>query len=123
MLETEKNFCFAKNFGEAYSAGMSIKSFFIKKALQAKGVSKDQAELIAEKISADPALAAKLKTLQENKEVKELFEKIQKEMEEKTKGGMPEQYAMMAVMTKYKAEIAKHRDELMPLMELMNGGM
>ena len=98
-----------------------MKSFLIKKALQAKGVSKDQAELIADKIAADPTLAEKLKVLQENKEVKELFEKIQKEMEEKQKGGMPESYAMMAVMTKYKAEITKHRDELAPLMDLMMG--
>lgn len=98
---------------------MGIKSFLIKKTLQAKGMSKEQAEMIAEKIEADPSLAEKLKVLQDNKEVKELFEKIQKEIEEKTKGGMPEQYAMMAVMTKYKADIAKHRDELAPLMDLM----
>ncbi len=100
---------------------MGIKSFLIKKALQAKGVSKDQAEMIAEKLSANPALAEKLKVLQDNKEVKELFEKIQKEMEEKTKSGMPEQYAMVAVMTKYKSDIAKYREELAPLMELMMG--
>jgi cell fate (sporulation/competence/biofilm development) regulator YlbF (YheA/YmcA/DUF963 family) len=100
---------------------MGIKSFLIKKALQAKGVSKDQAEMIAEKLSANPALAEKLKVLQDNKEVKELFEKIQKEMEEKTKAGMPEQYAMVAVMTKYKSDIAKYREELAPLMELMMG--
>lgn len=84
-------------------------------------MSKEQAEVIADKISADPTLAEKLKVLQENKEVKTLFENIQKEIEEKKKGGMPEQYAMMAVMTKYKADIAKHRDELAPLMELMMG--
>ncbi len=100
---------------------MGFKSFIIKKTLQAKGVSKDQAEMIADKIAADPSLAEKLKVLQENKEVKALFENIQKEMEEKKKGGMPEQYAMMAVMTKYKDQIAKHRDELAPLMELMMG--
>ena len=43
-------------------------------------------------------------------------------MKEKKKSGMPEQYAMMAVMTKYKAEITKYREELAPLMELMMGG-
>ena len=101
---------------------MGIKSFLIKKALQAKGATKEQAEMIAEKIEADPSLASKLKTLQENKEVKVLFENIQKEIEEKTKGGMPEQYAAMAVMTKYKDQIAKHREELAPLMQLMMGG-
>ena len=98
---------------------MGIKSFLIKKTLQAKGVSKEQAELIADKIDKDPSLAEKLKVLQDNKEVKQLFENIQKEIEEKKKGGMPEQYAMMAVMTKYKSDIAKHREELAPLMELM----
>lgn len=101
---------------------MGFKSFLIKKTLQAKGVSKDQATMIADKISANPELAGKLKTLQENKKVKDLFEKIQKETEEKKKSGMPEQYAMMAVMTKYKAEITKYREELAPLMELMMGG-
>lgn len=98
---------------------MGIKSFLIKKTLQAKGVSKEQAEVIADKIANDPSLAEKLKVLQDNKEVKELFENIQKEIEEKTKGGMPEQYAAMSVMTKYKDQIAKHREELAPLMELM----
>lgn len=100
---------------------MGIKSFLLKKTLQAKGVSKDQAEMLADKIAGDPAFAEKLKVLEQNKEVKALFENIQKEMEEKKKGGMPEQYAMMAVMTKYKSEIAKHREELAPLMELMTG--
>ena len=32
---------------------------------------------------------------------------------------MPEQYAAMAVMMKYKDQVAKHREELGPLMELM----
>lgn len=100
---------------------MGIKSFLIKKTLQAKGVSKDQAEIIANELSNNPDLANQLKVLQENKEVKELFEKIQKEIEEKKKGGMPEQYAAVAVMTKYKAEITKHREQLAPLMNLMMG--
>ncbi len=100
---------------------MGIKSFLMKKALQAKGVSKEQAELIAEKLTADPSMAEKLKKLEENKELKELFETIQKEMEEKKKSGMPEQYAMMQVMMAHKEAFAKHRDELAPLMELMQG--
>ncbi len=100
---------------------MSIKSFLIKKALQAKGVSKDQAEAISDKLSANPELVEKLKKLEENKELKELFENIQKEVEEKKKSGVPEQYAMMSVMTKYKDKISKHRDDLLPLMELMGG--
>jgi len=100
---------------------MGIKSFFIKKALQMKGMPKDQAEAIATKLSENPELASKLKALEENKELKELFEIIQKEMEEKKKEGMPEQYAMMAVMAKHKEKITKHREELAPLMELMTG--
>lgn len=105
---------------EGYSGRtMGIKSFLIKKALQAKGISKDQAEHIADKLDKDPALAMKLKVLEDNKEIKSLFETIQKEIEEKKKEGMPEQYAMMAVMTKHKDVIAKHREELAPLMELM----
>ena len=102
---------------------MSIKSFLIKKTLQAKGVSKDQAEAIAEKLSSNPELAGKLKKLEENKELKDLFENIQKEIEEKKKSGMPEQYAMVAVMTKYKAQITKHKDDLLPLMQLLGGAM
>lgn len=82
---------------------------------------KEQAEMFADKIANDPSIASTLKSLEENKEVKDLFEKIQKEIEEKKKGGMPEQYAAMNVMMKYKTEIAKHREELMPLMQFMQG--
>lgn len=86
-----------------------------------KGVSKDQADAVAKQLDEHPELADQLKKLQANKEVKTLFENIQKEVEEKKKSGMPEAYATMAVMTKYKAEIAKHRDELAPLMSLFMG--
>jgi len=101
---------------------MGLKNFLIKKTLQMKGISKDQAEMIAQKLEENPKLAESMKALDKNKELKELFEKIQKEMEEKKKTGMPEAYASMAVMTKYKNEIAKYRDELAPLAELMMGG-
>lgn len=100
---------------------MGLKSFLLKKTLQAKGASKEQAEMMAEKLTNDPSIAEKLKVLQENKEVKTLFESIQKEIEAKTKAGMPEAYATMGVMSKYKDQIAKHREALMPLMELMQG--
>ncbi len=103
----------------AYSASMGIKSFLVKKALQAKGMSKEQAEIIGDKLANDPGMAEKLKALEGNKELKELFENIQKEIDEKKKAGMPEQYAAMMVMTKYKDQVAKHREELGPLMELM----
>lgn len=109
-----ENLCFIR-----YNAGMSIKSFLMKKTLQMKGMSKEQAEQIAEKLANNPGLAESLKKLEENKEVKELMEKIQKEIEEKKKEGMPEQYAVMQVMGKYKGEVAKYREELAPLMNLM----
>jgi cell fate (sporulation/competence/biofilm development) regulator YlbF (YheA/YmcA/DUF963 family) len=98
---------------------MSIKSFLLKKALQMKGVSGDQAEKISKELTENPQLAESLKALEANKEVKELFEKIQKEIEEKKKSGIGDDYAAMLVMTKYKAEVMKHRDVLMPLMQLM----
>lgn len=98
---------------------MSIKSFLIKKTLQAKGMSKEQAEKIAQEMSNNPELVESLKVLEDNKEVKALFEKIQKEMEEKKEAGMDDQLAMVLIMGKYKAEIAKHRHELEPLMRLM----
>lgn len=98
---------------------MSIKSFLMKSALRAKGVSKDQAELLAEKLSNNPEIAESLKALESNKEVKELFEKIQKEIEEKKKGGLDEQYAAILVMGQYKNEVMKHREALTPLLSLM----
>ncbi len=98
---------------------MSIKSFLIKKTLQAKGMSKEQAEKIAKEMSENPDLVASLKGLEDNKEVKALFDKVQKEMEEKKKAGMDERLAMTLIMGKYKSEIAKHRHELEPLMRLM----
>lgn len=98
---------------------MGIKSFLMKKTLQMKGVSKEQAEAITKQLEDHPELAASLKSLESNTEVKELFEKIQKEIEQKKKEGMAEMYAAVTVMGKYKAEIAKYKDELAPLMQLM----
>ncbi|MCC6323406.1 hypothetical protein IT400_01295 [Candidatus Nomurabacteria bacterium] len=98
---------------------MSIKSFLIKKTLQMKGMSKEQAEKIAQEMSDNPEIAESLKSLDANKEVKTLFENIQKELELKKKAGMDEQLAMVLIMGKYKAQIAKHRHELEPLMRLM----
>lgn len=98
---------------------MSIKSFLMKKTLQFKGMSSEQAEMLTKKLEENPGLAESMKKLEENKPVKELFEKIQKEVEEKKKSGMPEAYASMAVMSKYKTEIAKYREELAPLAELL----
>lgn len=98
---------------------MSIKSFLMKSALRAKGMQKEQAEMLAEKLANNPEIAESLKALESNKEVKELFEKIQKEIEEKKKSGLDEQYAAILVMGKYKDQVMKYREELMPLLQLM----
>lgn len=98
---------------------MGIKSFLMKKTLQMKGVPKEQAEKIAQSLSENPQLAGALKSLESNPEIKALFEKIQKEIKEKVDGGMPEQYAAVTVMGKYKSEISKYRDDLAPLMQLL----
>lgn len=84
-----------------------------------KGMSKDQAEQITKQLEDNPELAASLKALEGDKEVKALFEKITKEIEEKKKAGTAEQYAAILVMNKYKAELMKHREALAPLMSLM----
>ncbi len=98
---------------------MGFKSWMIKKTLQMKGVDKDQAETIAKQLNDNPELAQSLKALDSDPEVKALFENIQKDIEEKKKGGMNEMYAAVSVMEKYKSDIAKHREALAPLMQLM----
>ncbi len=98
---------------------MGFKSFVTKLALRSKGVSKDKAEEITKQLDKNPEIAESLKALEGNKEVKELFEKITKEIEAKKKTGLGEQYAAVLVMGKYKAEIMKHREALEPLMGLM----
>ena len=85
-----------------------------------KGMKGDEAEKLAEQIANNPELVASMKKLEENKEVTALFKKIQEEIEEKKKT-MPEEYAQMSVMTKYKSEITKHKDDLAPLMQLFMG--
>ncbi len=98
---------------------MSFKSFITKKALQMKGVSSEKAEQIAKQLDENPEIVQSMKALEGNKEVKELFDKITKEIEEKKKTGLGEDYAAMIVMSKYKNEIVKHREALAPLMNLM----
>jgi cell fate (sporulation/competence/biofilm development) regulator YlbF (YheA/YmcA/DUF963 family) len=98
---------------------MSIKSFLLKKTLQLKGMKGDQAEAIAKQLSEHPEIAESMKALESNKEVKELFENIQKEIEAKKKSGMPEELASVLIMGKYKSQIVKYRGELEPLMRLM----
>ncbi|MFA5827642.1 MAG: hypothetical protein WC839_04080 [Candidatus Paceibacterota bacterium] len=98
---------------------MGFKKFITKQALRLKGMSSDQAEKISKQLDENPEIAESLKELESNKEVKELFEKITKEIEAKKKTGLNEQYASVLVMGKYKAEIMKHREALEPLMGLM----
>ena len=84
-----------------------------------KGVSADKAEEIAKQLDENPEMVKSMKALESNKEVKALFEKITKEIEEKKNGGLGEQYAAVLVMSKYKTEIMKHREALAPLIGLM----
>jgi pantoate kinase len=98
---------------------MSIKSFLMKNALRMKGMPKEQAEAMAEKLEANPELIEAMKAIEANPELKALMEKIQKEIEEKTKGGMDNMMASAGVMMKYKNELVKYRDQLAPLMMLM----
>jgi cell fate (sporulation/competence/biofilm development) regulator YlbF (YheA/YmcA/DUF963 family) len=102
---------------------MGVKSFLIKKVLKSKmkGVSDEQIDNIVESLEKNPELANKLKALQDNKEVQALLEKIQKEIEEKVKSGMNDTMAQMTVMMKYKDQMIKHQEALMPLMEIMGG--
>ncbi len=84
-----------------------------------KGVPKDQAEAMAEKIEANPELMEAMKQIEANPELKVLMEKIQKEIEEKTASGTDMMMASAGVMMKYKHELAKYRDLLVPLMTLL----
>jgi hypothetical protein len=102
---------------------MGLKSFLIKKAIgsKLKGLPEEQIDNLVKEIENNPELVKSLKSLEENKEVKSLLEKVQKETEEKIAGGMNAEMAQMTVMMKYKDEFVKHRDDLMPLMQLMGG--
>lgn len=85
-----------------------------------KGMSAEQAEQLAKLLDENPEIGNSLKALEENKEVKALFEKITKEIEEKKKGGLDEKYAAVLVMNKYKKEMMKYREVLAPLINLMS---
>lgn len=102
---------------------MGLKSFLIKKAIgsKLKGLSDDQIDHLVKEIEANPEMVKSLKALEDNKEVKSLLEKVQKETEEKIAGGMNAEMAQMSVMMKYKDDFVKHREALMPLMQLMGG--
>ncbi|TRZ52717.1 hypothetical protein D4R99_02275 [bacterium] len=72
---------------------MGVKDFFIKKLIQSKlkGVPQDQQDMIVALVTENP----------------ELFEKIGKEIQQKTKEGKGETAASMEVMRKYQGEIQK----------------
>lgn len=70
---------------------MSIKSFFLKQVMKAKGASPEQIELATRMIEKDP----------------ELFTRISKEIEQKQKEGKSEMAAAMEVMRKHQGEIQK----------------
>jgi hypothetical protein len=72
---------------------MGIKDFFVKKLIESKlkDVPEAQREQIIELVTKNP----------------ELFEKIGKEIQQKTKEGKSEMAASMEVMRKYQSEIQK----------------
>lgn len=98
---------------------MGFKKFITTQALRMKGMSKEQAGQITKQLEDHPEIAESLKALEGDKEVKALFDKITKEIEEKKKAGTAEQYASILVMNKYKAELMKHREALAPLISLI----
>ncbi len=93
----------------------------MKQALKFKGMSAEQADQVTKMLDENPELMNAMKKLEDNKEVKVLFEKIQAETEEKIKNGMDSTMAQMGVMMKYKNDIAKYQAELAPLFQLMQG--
>ena len=119
---TQKNHfvkvCFVKKPFCAIVKSM-FKQFITKSVLRLRGVPKEQAEAMANALADNPELAEVLKKIEADPELKALMEKIQKEIEEKTKNGMDQMMASAGVMMKYKNELAKHREILEPLMMLM----
>jgi hypothetical protein len=98
---------------------MSIKSFFIKKALQLKGVSKDQADMMAEAMEKNPAMMEAFKKMNEDPKLMVLLKKIQDETDQKIKNGMDSTMATMGTLSKYKNELAQYRDLLEPISMLL----
>ena len=98
---------------------MSIKSFFVKKALQMKGVSKEQAEQMAEMMEKNPAMMEAFKKMNEDPKLMALLKKIQDETEQKTKNGMDSTMATVGTLAKYKNELAQYRDLLEPISMLL----
>lgn len=70
---------------------MSIKSFFLKQMMKAKGLPPEQIDLVMTLMEKDP----------------ELFKRIAAEIEQKKKEGRDEMAAAMEVMRKYQGDIQK----------------
>jgi hypothetical protein len=68
-----------------------FKNFLLKKMLRLQGVPEKQIDMVITMMEKDP----------------ELFKKIAKEIEEKTKNGMDQQTAAMQIMQKYQSELQK----------------
>jgi hypothetical protein len=99
---------------------MSIKKFFLKQALKWKGgVSGDQAEKMAEMFDKNPEMVDALKKIEDNPELKKLFEKIQADIEEQVKKGAHESILQQTIMRKYQPQLMKYGPDLMPLFEMM----
>jgi hypothetical protein len=60
-----------------------------------------------------------MKKIEDNPELKKLFETIQKEVEEHTKKGGNEAILSQVIMQKYQHKLAKYGSDLMPLFQIM----
>lgn len=97
-----------------------LKRFLIKQALKLKGgMSGKQADQIAEMLEKNPELLQAMKKIEDNPELKKLFEMIQKEVEEHVKKGGNEAILSQVIMQKYQHKLAKYGPELMPLFQIM----
>ena len=97
-----------------------IKKFLLKQVLKWKGgVSGEQADQIAEMLDKNPELLQAMKKIEDNPELKKLFETIQKEVEEHTKKGGNEAILSQVIMQKYQHKLAKYGSDLMPLFQIM----
>lgn len=97
-----------------------IKKFLLKQALKWKGgVSGDQADQIADMIDKNPELLQAMKKIEDNPELKKLFETIQKEIEEHVKKGGNEAMLSQVIMQKYQHKLAQYGSDLMPLFQIM----
>ena len=97
-----------------------IKKFLLKQALKWKGgMSGEQADKVAEMFDKNPELLQAMKKIEDNPELKKLFETIQKEIEEHVKKGGNEAVLSQVIMQKYQHKLAQYGSDLMPLFQVM----